>query len=54
VDTFPLVLSCLTGSEFKRHPGRFFVTPYDDSPEFGEAIEYAPARLQQHLEARVP
>lgn len=47
VDTFPLVLACLTGEEFKRHTPRFFVTPYDDSPEFGQAIEYAIDRLQK-------
>jgi len=47
VDTFPLVLSCLTGEEFKRHAPRFFVTPYDNSPDFGQAIEYAFDRLQK-------
>jgi hypothetical protein len=54
VDTFPLVLSCLTGDEFKRHPGRFFVTPYDNSDEFGQAVEYASNRLQKAPELRMP
>ncbi len=45
VDTFPLVLACLTGREFKPRPGRIFVTPYDDNPEYGKAIEYSPDRL---------
>lgn len=47
VDTFPLVLACLTGEEFKRHTPKFFVTPYDDRPEFGQAIEYPMDRLQK-------
>ncbi len=47
VGTFPLVLACLTGEGFKRHTPKFFVTPYDDSPEFGQAIEYAIDRLQK-------
>lgn len=46
VDTFPLVLSCLTGGEFKRHPPRFFVTPYEDSKDFGHVSEYPAYRLQ--------
>jgi Sulfatase len=49
VDTFPLVLSCLTGEEFERHQPRFFVTPYDNSPEFGVAIEYPADRVQAGL-----
>ena len=41
VDTFPLVFACLTGSHFTRHsPPRFFVTPYDDSQDFGDLVEY--------------
>jgi hypothetical protein len=41
VDTFPLVFACRTGSELKRHlPPRFFVTPYDDSQDFGHLVEY--------------
>jgi hypothetical protein len=41
VDTFPLVFACLTGSDFTRHlPPRFFVTPYDDSQDFGHLVEY--------------
>ena len=41
VDTFPLVFACLTGGDFKRHsPPRFFVTPYDDSQDFGHLVEY--------------
>ncbi|WP_454646511.1 sulfatase-like hydrolase/transferase [Bradyrhizobium liaoningense] len=47
VDTFPLVLACLTGEEFNRHTPKFFVTPYDNSPGFGQAIEYAIDRLQK-------
>jgi hypothetical protein len=46
VDTFPLVLSCLTGGEFKRHSPRFFVTPYEDSKDHGHASEYPAYRLQ--------
>jgi hypothetical protein len=46
VDTFPLVLSCLTGGEFKRHSPRFFVTPYEDSKDFGHVAEYPAYRLQ--------
>ncbi len=46
IDTFPLVLSCLTGDEFKRHSPRFFVTPYEDSREFGHVSEYLANRLQ--------
>ena len=49
IDTFPLVLSCLTGEEFQRQPPRFFVTPYDDSPDFGRAFEYPPDRVQAGL-----
>ena len=52
VDTFSLVLSCLTGSEFKRHPSRLFVTPYDNSAEFGQAVEYSANRLSAHPMAR--
>jgi hypothetical protein len=41
VDTFPLVFACLTGGDFARHlPPRFFVTPYDDSQDFGHLVEY--------------
>jgi hypothetical protein len=41
VDTFPLVFACLTGDDFTRHlPPRFFVTPYDDSQDFGYLVEY--------------
>ena len=41
IDTFPLVLSCLTGNHFTRHsPKRFFVTPYEDSQDFGDLFEY--------------
>ena len=47
VDTFPLVFSCLTGEEFKPHPPRFFVTPYDNSPDLGQAVEYASSRLRR-------
>jgi Sulfatase len=47
VDTFPLVLSCITGEEFKPHPPRFFVTPYDNSPDLGQAVEYASSRLRR-------
>jgi len=47
VDTFPLVFSCLTGEEFKPHPPRFFVTPYDNSPDLGQAVEYASGRLRR-------
>lgn len=46
IDTFPLVLSCLTGGEFKRHLPRFFVTPYEDSQDIGRAYEYPAERLQ--------
>jgi hypothetical protein len=46
VDTFPLVLSCLTGDEFEPHLPRFFVTPYEKSKEFGRAFEYRAQRLQ--------
>ena len=47
-----LVLSCLTGSEFKRHPSRLFVTPYDNSAEYGRAVEYSSNRLSGHPTAR--
>jgi len=41
VDTFPLVFSCLTSGPFTRHsPPRFFVTPSDDSRDFGHLVEY--------------
>jgi hypothetical protein len=41
VDSFPLVFACLTGSDFNGHlPPRFFVTPYDDSQDFGHLVEY--------------
>jgi hypothetical protein len=41
IDTFPLVFACLAGGDFKRHlPPRFFVTPYDDSQDFGHLVEY--------------
>ena len=41
VDPFPLVFACLTDSDFTRHvPPRFFVTPYDDSQDFGQLTEY--------------
>ena len=50
IDTFPLVFSCLTGEGFQRHPPRFFVTPYDDSPDFGHVYEYPPGRVQAGLE----
>lgn len=50
VDTFPLVLSCLSGEGFQRHKPRFFVTPYDDSPDFGRVFEYTPDRVQAGLE----
>jgi Sulfatase len=46
VDTFPLVFSCLTGSTFPRHHARFFVTPYDDSADFGRAVEYPPEQVR--------
>lgn len=46
VDTFPLVLSCLSGTEFKPHHPRFFVTPYDNSSDFGHAIEYPSERVR--------
>ena len=46
VDTFPLVFSCLTGSRFERHLPRFFVTPYDDTADFGRAVEYPPERVR--------
>jgi hypothetical protein len=46
VDTFPLVLACLEGSEFKLHHPRFFVTPYDDTADFGRAIEYSSERVR--------
>ncbi|WP_249144426.1 sulfatase-like hydrolase/transferase [Bradyrhizobium lablabi] len=46
VDTFPLILSCLTGDEFKRHTPRFFVTPYDNSEAYGHAYEYAADRIR--------
>ena len=49
VDTFPLVLSCLTGEGFRRHSPRFFVTPYDDSPDFGRVYEYPSGRVQAGL-----
>ena len=46
IDTFPLVFACLTGGVFEpRHP-RFFVTPYDDMPEFGEAVEFPAERVR--------
>lgn len=45
VDTFPLAFSCLSGGAFERHPARFFVTPYENSPDFGRAIEYGADRL---------
>ena len=41
VDTFALVFACLTCSHFTRHsPPRFFVTPCDDSQDFGDLVEY--------------
>jgi hypothetical protein len=46
VDTFPLVLSCLTGEPFRRHTPRFFVTPYNDRAEFGHAFEYPAERVR--------
>ncbi|WP_249158588.1 sulfatase [Bradyrhizobium jicamae] len=46
VDTFPLVLSCLTGEPFRPHTPRFFVTPYDDRQEFGQAFEYPAERVR--------
>ena len=46
IDTFPLVLSCLSGAEFKPHHPRFFVTPYDNSADFGRAIEYPAERVR--------
>jgi len=46
IDTFPLVLSCLTDGEFRRHSPRFFVTPYEDSKDFGHVYEYPASRLQ--------
>ncbi|MBR0711454.1 sulfatase-like hydrolase/transferase [Bradyrhizobium liaoningense] len=46
IDTFPLVLACLSGAEFKPHHPRFFVTPYDDSADFGRAIEYSSERVR--------
>ena len=46
VDTFPLVLACLSGTEFKPHHPRFFVTPYDNGPDFGRAIEYPSERVR--------
>jgi hypothetical protein len=46
VDTFPLVFSCLAGSTFPRHHARFFVTPYDDSTDFGRAVEYPPEQVR--------
>lgn len=39
VDTFPLVLP--DRQRLTRHlPPRFFVTPYDDSQDFGHLVEY--------------
>jgi hypothetical protein len=46
IDTFPLVLSCLTGRDFKRHSPRFFVTPYEDSEYFGRMAEYPADRVK--------
>jgi hypothetical protein len=46
VDTYPLVFACLTGGAFEpRHP-RFFVTPYDDMPDFGQAVEFPDDRVR--------
>lgn len=46
IDTFPLVFACLTGGPFEpRHP-RFFVTPYDDMPDFGQAVEFPAERVR--------
>jgi hypothetical protein len=52
VDTFPLVLSCLTGGEFKRHSPRFFVTPYEDSKDFGHVAEYPADRVRSASNSR--
>ena len=46
IDTFPLVFACLTGRPFSRHAPRFFVTPYDNSAEFGQAVEYGVERVR--------
>ena len=46
VDTFPLVESCLSGTAFKPHHPRFFVTPYDDNADFGRAYEYPSERVK--------
>ncbi|WP_441258350.1 sulfatase [Bradyrhizobium sp. 521_C7_N1_3] len=46
VDTFPLVLSCLSGAAFEPHHPRFFVTPYDSDTDFGRAIEYPSERVR--------
>ncbi|GLR90139.1 sulfatase-like hydrolase/transferase [Bradyrhizobium iriomotense] len=46
VDTFPLVFSCLADSTFERHSPRFFVTPYDDTADFGRAVEYPSERVR--------
>jgi hypothetical protein len=46
VDTFPLVFSCLEGSEFKRHPPRFFVTPYDGATGPARTVEYPSERVR--------
>jgi hypothetical protein len=40
------VFACLTGGAFEpRHP-RFFVTPYDDMPDFGQAVEFPDDRVR--------
>jgi hypothetical protein len=40
IDTFPTVLSCVLGRTVPAPATRFFVTPYDNSPENGIAVEY--------------
>lgn len=40
IETFGIVLSCIEGTEFVRPARRFFVSPYDNNPEFGRAVEY--------------
>jgi hypothetical protein len=46
VDTFPLVLSCLSGAAFEPHHPRFFVTPYDNGAAPGRAIEYSSEQVR--------
>ncbi|MGX1167782.1 hypothetical protein AB7M16_004048 [Bradyrhizobium sp. USDA 372] len=46
IDTFPLVFACLTGGAFEPRQPRFFVTPYDDMPDFGDAVEFPAERVR--------